>query len=259
MRIKLLISYDGTDFAGWQLQDAGRQLKPTIQGTIERALEKMFHQPVRVHGSGRTDAGAHAIGQVAHFDAPRDVSHYDLRRAITQHLPDSIVIRGAWEAPPDFHSLFQAERKTYKYLVLNRQVPSALHCRYQSWVRQPLDWAHLNACAAHFLGERDFKSFQTRGTPVKSTIRTIYAASWRKKSPHVLEFTITGNGFLKQMVRNIVGTMLDLNLRGESPDLIPEIFAANDRAAARAAAPSHGLYLMKVFYPQELDNKCRKL
>jgi tRNA pseudouridine38-40 synthase len=259
MRIKLLISYDGTDFAGWQLQDSAVEKKPTIQGTLEDAIGKVIKHPVRLHGSGRTDAGAHAIGQVAHFDSPIDLGHYDLRRALAKHLPPSIVVRGVWEAPADFHSLFQASGKTYKYLILNRQIPSAIHRQFQYWVRRPLDLEHLQECSRLILGQHDFKSFQTRGTPVESTIRQIYSADWRRRSPHVLEFSITGNGFLKQMVRNLVGTMMDLNLRKEAPSLMTSILESQDRRAARAAAPSHGLYLYRVFYPQGLDNKCRKL
>ena len=267
MRIKLLLSYDGYDFSGWQLQASDehaqrqktRGVSTTIQGTIEDALAKVLRHPVRLHGSGRTDAGAHAIGQVAHFDTSLNVEKYDLRRAITRYLPDSIVVRKVWQAPDDFHSLFQCTSKTYKYLILNRQIPSAIHRHYQYWVRRPLNLSYLNECTQKLEGTFDFKSFQTRGTPVETTIRTIFSAGWRQRSPHVLEFTITGSGFLKQMVRNIVGTAIDMNLRNESPSKIESILAAQNRQAAGPAAPAHGLYLYRVFYPPDLDNKCREL
>jgi tRNA pseudouridine38-40 synthase len=256
-RIKLLVSYDGTDYSGWQIQAAGQQ---TVQGTLERALEKIFLQPLRVHGSGRTDAGAHALGQVCHFDAPRDIASYNFRKALGRWTPDSIAIRDVWHAPDDFHSLFSAQKKTYKYRILNSKVPSALRTRYTWWVDQKLELETLQRTSQLLLGEHDFKSFQTSGTDLKTgTVRSIYAADWRQASPQILEFSITGSGFLKQMVRNIVGTVVDLTLRQERPEELQRIMAACDRRQARATAPAHGLYLYKVYYPHSLDKKCRKL
>ena len=255
-RIRLLISYDGTDFHGWQMQTSEQ---PTIQSTLESALARIFGQSVRVHGSGRTDAGAHSVGQVAHFDAPRDIASYDMRRAINRWLPNSIVVRAVWAAPRDFHSLFSAQRKTYKYWIWNHRVPSALYARYRHWVARPLDMEYLQKCSDLLLGEHDFKSFQTAGTPIISTVRRIEKASWRRVGRHTLEFTICGNGFLKQMVRNIVGTMLDMGRLGEAPSEMSRILTACDRQAARASAPAHGLYLYRVEYPQLLDSQCRKL
>lgn len=259
MRIRLLLTYDGTDFAGWQLQDTSREPRPTIQGALERAIHKVVGQEVRVHGSGRTDAGAHALGQVAHFDSPIPLGHYDLRRALGQHLPSSIVIRQAWEAPEDFHSLFSAKSKVYVYRILNREVPSALHRNRLWWVRRPLEVQPLNEMASQLLGRHNFKSFQTRGTPIENTERVITKALWVERRPGLFEFQVQANGFLKQMVRNLVGTMVDLQLRGREPVELGEILRAEDRRAALTTAPAHGLYLVRVFYPEDLDNRCRKI
>src|SRR4051812_20041598 len=208
-RVKLLISYDGTDYSGWQVQGVN-QPKPTIQGTLESALQKIFQQPVRVHGSGRTDAGAHAVGQVCHFDAPRDISKYNFLQALGRWTPDSIAILAAWTAPAEFHSLFSAEKKTYKYMIWNSKIPTALRARYTWWRDQPLAVDDLQYAAQYLVGEHDFKSFQTAGTDLKSgTVREIYEAQWQAPHPQLLEFSITGSGFLKQMVRNIVGTLVE--------------------------------------------------
>lgn len=256
-RIKLLVSYDGTDFGGWQTQAPGR---PTVQGTLEEALQRLFDKQIRLYGSGRTDAGAHALGQVCHFDSPRELSRFRLKKALGRWTPDSIAILRAWQAPPEFHSLFSAQKKTYIYRILNRPEPSALMARYAWWLERPLSLSALEEMSAQLLGRHDFKSFQTRGTELKTTTeRIIYSAQWQRRGPHVLEFRLTGSGFLKQMVRNIVGTLVDLNYRGSPPEEFDAIVAARDRRAASATAPAHGLYLFRVYYPQILDNACREI
>lgn len=254
-RVKLLISYDGTDYNGWQRQDNA----PSVQGTLEATLSKFYKQPITIMGASRTDTGVHAHGQVAHFDCPRNPEQGDLRFALNNALPKSIVIRQAWIAPDDFHAIASSVKKTYRYQILNRRVPSALRHRYTYWQRFILDPEFLNE-ASHFLvGKQDFKSFQTSGTVVRTTVREIYSAHWEKKNNDIVEFTITGNGFLKQMVRNIVGTLVEMNQEGESPTRIRDIIEATDRRKAGPTAPPQGLYLSKVYYPDDLDNECRKL
>ena len=254
-KIKLLVSYDGTDFLGWQ-----RQSDPaTVQGTLEQALSQLYNEPVKVVGSGRTDAGTHAVGQVAHFAAPKILNKEErLLRALNSLLPDSVVVKGAWLAPDDFHALFSARRKTYIYRIWNHPIRSALWRKRALWVPKPLDLDYLNQLAQGILGEKDFKSFQTSGTPVKSTIRRIDQCQWSGKK-HLLEFRIRGNGFLKQMVRNLVGTLLYLERQKSDISRLGDIFDARDRQVAKATAAAHGLYLYRVEYPPELDNKCRKL
>jgi len=253
-RVKLLISYDGTDFFGWQRQ----QRHVSVQGTLEEALQKIFREPIHLLGASRTDTGVHAVGQVAHFDAPRDPSQGDLRFALTGLTPPSIVIKQAWITPPDFHAIASSTHKTYRYLVLNRRIPSALRHRYSHWIRFPLDLDFLNEASEQLIGEHDFRSFQTSGTVVKSTVRNVMKAHWTRQDDTLI-FEITGNGFLKQMVRNIVGTLIELNMNAQKASKLREILAVLDRRRAGPTAPPQGLYLQRVYYPESLDNKCRKL
>lgn len=254
-RVRLTLSYDGSDYHGWQRQDA----HVSVQGTIENAVERMFGRKITVLGASRTDAGVHAEAQTAHFDCPVDPSQLNLRYSLQCLTPPTLVIKEAFEAPRDFHAIASSTHKTYRYLVLNRVVPSALRYRYTHWVRYPLNLDFLNEAARHLVGKKDFSSFQTSGTTVKSTVREVFSAGWRRLDNDTLEFTITGDGFLKQMVRNIVGTLIDLNRAEDRPERVREIIETRDRRQAGATAPPQGLYLSRVFYPPELDNKCRQL
>ncbi len=254
-RTKLIVSYDGADFCGWQRQT----LHKSVQGTLEQALSKIYDRPITVLGASRTDTGVHATGQVAHFDAPRDPSLFDLRYALIRLTPPTIVVKDIYQAPADFHSIACSVKKTYRYIVLNRPTPSALRFRHSHWVRFPLDINYLNETAKYLIGLKDFKSFQTSGSDVKTTTREIFSAEWFLRDHDTLEFIIQGNGFLKQMVRNIVGTMLDMSQDGDPPGKMKKIIEALDRRVAGATAPPQGLYLSQVYYPSELDRKCRKL
>ncbi len=254
--IKLLISYDGTQFMGWQKQPGLN----TVQSTVETVLSQIYNEPIKITGSGRTDAGTHAVAQVAHFVAPKvSASEHRLVRAMNAMLPEAVVIKGAWHAPDEFHARKTAVRKTYIYRIWNHPIRSALWHNRALWVPQPLDLDRLNQFARHCQGRKDFKSFQTQGTPVKTTVRRIDQAIWTAPHKGLVEFRITGNGFLKQMVRNLVGTLLHLERnKMELTDLL-NIFDAQDRQAAKATAAAYGLYLYRVQYPPALDKKCRKL
>ena len=255
-KIKLLLSYDGSGFEGWQRQP----VKPTVQGVLEEALSRIYNQPVKTVGSGRTDAGTHAVGQVAHFEAKVMNQEERLMRALNSMLPDSVVVKGVWLAPDDFHALFSATRKTYIYRIWNSPLRSALWAGRALWVPKPLDLDVLNHLSSALVGEHDFKSFQSAGTPVRSTVRLIHQAEWRAVSGgHLVEFRISGNGFLKQMVRNLVGTLLHLERNGGGVDALRAIFDARDRQSAKTTVAAHGLYLYRVEYPSALDKKCRKL
>ena len=265
-RIKFTCSYDGTDFCGWQRQNIEREHnkteKPSLCRTLESALEKTFKHKIELSASGRTDAGVHAVNQVCHFDTDRTVEQmkgWDLSRALKNKLPDSIVIKKAWIAPADFHSTLSAEKKTYRYLMLNAQLPSPFFNRTMGWMRKPMDLDYFNQCSKYLIGEHDFKSFQSVGTPVHHTIRTIFKAEWAWQGPKVAQFTITGSGFLKQMVRNIVGTQLLMARKNLKPEYMDQVIRAMDRQLAGAPADPQGLYLMKVYYPLDLDNGCREL
>ena len=254
-RVRLTISYDGTEFAGWQRQNNAT----SVQAVLEKALSEITGEPILIQGAGRTDSGVHAVGQVAHFDMDRHPDTVNLTYGLRGFLPPSIVVKEAFHAPNDFHAMSSSIKKTYHYVVLNREVPSALRFRYSYHRRNPLDIDFLNEASEFLLGKQDFKAFQSVGTEVKSTIREIFEANWKRQSEDTVEFTITGNGFLKQMVRNIVGTLIEMNQEKESPKRINAILETLDRRKAGPTAPPQGLYLTRVYYPQALDNQCRKL
>lgn len=259
-RGRILFSYVGTGYYGWQKQPHS---SPTIQEELEKTLSKLFDAKISVVASGRTDAGVHAYGQVAHFNAPKRFSHFkNLKKSLNSLLPNTIVVRDIFEAPEDFHARASVKEKTYIYKVLRSKNPSPfLHDR-ALWYPQYLNLDLLNELSKVLIGEHDFASFQSQGTDVATTVRKIFAAKWTQPSENLVEFRITGSGFLKQMVRNIVGTLLDLH---DEKDLtnhaakLAEILAAKSRQAAGSTAVAHGLYLHHVVYPKELDNRCRKL
>ncbi len=265
-RIKFIISYDGTDFCGWQRQSLARETskneKPSLSRTVENALQKIFKHPIELGASGRTDAGVHALNQVAHFDTTltlEQIKRINLSRATKSFLPPTVVIKKSWIAPPEFHSTLSAQKKTYRYLIYNTKIRSAFLHRSMAHIITPLDLHFLNQCSKKIIGQHDFKSFQSVGTDVASTIRTIYKAHWRWVRPNIAEFSITGSGFLKQMVRNIVGTELLLAQKNLNSSKMADILAACDRKQAGPPAEPQGLYLLKVYYPQDLDNKCLQL
>lgn len=255
-KVKLVLSYDGSEFGGWQKQKSG---PPTVQGTLEQALSRLFNDKISVLGAGRTDAGVHAINMVAHFKAPQDPKRYNLIKSLNALTPASISIKEVWEAPEDFHAIASSTGKTYKYLIHNNPIPTALRRNFTTWVRPPLDLDYLNEISQILVGKQDFKSFQTSGSKVSTTVREILQAEWKKTGANDIEFTIHGTGFLKQMVRNIVGTQLDLARIRAPKQRLAEIIAAQNRQEAGKTAPPQGLYLYRVYYPKDLDNRCRKL
>jgi tRNA pseudouridine38-40 synthase len=259
-RIRFTVAYDGTDFCGWQRQKHG-PLK-SVAHTIEDALSAVLNEKIGLYASGRTDAGVHARAQVCHFDTTLPISRFegwDMPWALKSKLPPSISIKKVWEAPEDFHSTLSSESKTYRYFIFNNPRSSPFLHRYAEWVRKPLDIKHLNASTQYILGKHDFKSMQSVGTPVPHTVREIYRAKWDNPKPNILRFTINGEGFLKQMVRNIVGTQLMLERQGEDPEKMAKILKAMDRRQAGPPAAPQGLFLWQVYYPKELDNRCREL
>jgi len=259
-RIRFLVSYDGTDFCGWQKQN--HMPNKSVQQVLEEGLSQIFQEKITLFASGRTDAGVHAIGQVCHFDTARPLSrleNWDLAWALRPHLPRSISVKKVWLAPQDFHATLSAERKTYRYLIYNKPRAGAIMNRYADWARQPIDVGHLQESSQFLLGKQDFKSFQSVGTEVKSTVREIYQADWEWRKEGLLQFTITGNGFMKQMVRNIVGTQLLLEKKGLNPAEMKSIIATLDRKKAGPTAAAEGLYLMRVYYPRDLDIRCREI
>jgi tRNA pseudouridine38-40 synthase len=241
------IAYDGTDFAGfqWQPPERGR----TIQGVLEQALRQVTQSATRVTGSGRTDSGVHARGQVIGFHTAWRHSLEDLHRAMNAVLPPDVAVLDMAFAAPDWHPRFSALRRHYRYTVLNHPVRSPLDRRYAHQVPQPLDLGALQAGARWLVGAHDFASF---GQPTQgdSTAREIHGAQWRQEG-HWFTFDVVGNAFLRGMVRTLVGTLLQVGV-GEWPvERVEAILAARNRAAAAAPAPACGLCLMRVEYLTE--------
>lgn len=256
--MRMHVSYDGTDFAGWQRQQHQPHVL-TCQGSLEKAISTIAGEFVRVLGASRTDAGVHANAQVAHFDFPRDPESFDFQYSIQCLTPKTLVVKDLFVAPRDFHAIALVTDKVYKYRVLNRKVPSALRRHFTYWVRHELDLDGLNEATQYLLGTKDFKAFQSQGTVVQTTVRTIKEASWTRLDEDTLEFTIRGDGFLKQMVRNIVGTLIELNKEAQPAFKVQEILETLDRRKAGPTAPAQGLFLNRVNYPESVDNGCRKI
>lgn len=262
MKIRLLLSYKGTHFFGWQRQKKER----TVQEELEKSLFQIFKKKILVTGSGRTDTGVHALGQTAHFEIEDSFLKEKklfrgkkFKKALNAVSPPDVSILDCWEAPSDFHARSSAIKKTYLYFLFTGDSPPVLFLDLVCWRKEPLDLKKLNHLAGVFTGNQDFKSFQNSGSEVKSTVRKIFVSRWTQVSPSLYCYKITGSGFLKQMARNIVGTSLEL-LKFERPtQKLQQILLAKDRKQALKTAPSEGLYLKKVFYPSSLDKACRLL
>lgn len=242
--IKLTIAYDGTDYAGWQRQTNG----PSIQGLIEDVLSTIDGRPVTLHGAGRTDSGAHAMGQVASARIAAPHSERTLLRALNAQLPPAVRVFDVRVMPDDFHARFSATGKIYEYKIWNgRVVPPSL--RLYTWhVPQPLDVTLMQAAADAIPGEHDFAAFQGAGGMTHSSIRRITSARWRHDADGAVVFEIAGVGFLRYMVRSLVGTLVEIGHGRRSPGDIARLLATPDRSAAGRTAPSEGLFLVKVEY-----------
>jgi len=247
-RLKLVVAYEGTDFAGWQFQPEQR----TVQGELERALSSICGRDVRVHGAGRTDAGVHALGQVAHCDVPERRAGVDWPRALSSMLPDDLAVLAAEPAAQDFHARKHALSKTYVYsLAVERRYDLPQRRRF-AWATGPLDKTAMKRAAAHLVGRRDFAGFMNLGTPVHSTVRALELAEGRAGTfPGEVDWVFKADGFLKQMVRNMVGLLAEVGRGKLDPDRVPQVLALADRdKAPYATAPAHGLCLARVAYPE---------
>lgn len=256
-RVRLDIRYDGSGYSGWQKQP--KTDLPTIQGVLEKALKDLTGQDLSTIGSGRTDAGTHARHQVVHFDFEGPADRYPWVKAINSRLPEEIQVFEAYDAPDEFHALHSAEHKHYIYYICHSPLPPVFRRKYCWWQKHALDEDWLNQTCENILGTHDFKSFQNTGTEVPDTVRSLSRAEWVRTSPHILEFHIEGNGFLKQMVRNIVGTCVSLHRSGADTSELLKILQGKDRSLAGPTAPATGLFLNSVSYALKLDNKCRKI
>ena len=243
-RIKLTIEYDGTGYRGWQVQLSG----PTVQGAIEEKLTSITGERIHVIGSGRTDAGTHAFAQVAHFTTAARIDVASMKRALNSLLPPEIVIRKAEEVADDFHARKHAKAKVYEYRILNRETRSALYYRYAWHIPYPLDLEAMQEAARTLIGEHDFASFRSVGTPTRTAVRTVFRAEWRREDEGLLLFEIEANGFLKQMVRAIIGTLVEVGKRKIDRKEFEAILQSRERKNAGPTAPAHGLFLKEVKY-----------
>ncbi|MCJ7830414.1 MAG: tRNA pseudouridine(38-40) synthase TruA [Desulfobacterales bacterium] len=241
---KLTIEYDGTGYHGWQRQAQG----PTIQGEIEKALRAMTRAAITLIGSGRTDAGVHALGQVANFRCATRLSADVFQRGLNSLLPPDIVIKRCQVVDAQFHARFDAQYKTYRYRILNRPTPAAIDRQYAWHVRQALDRECMSQAADHLLGTHDFSAFEASGSPRAHSVRCVLRAEVATIEPDGLMVEIQADGFLRFMVRNIVGTLVMVGLGRMPPEAVGRIMASRDRAQAGATAPPHGLFLVEVQY-----------
>ncbi|HHW00721.1 MAG TPA: tRNA pseudouridine(38-40) synthase TruA [Clostridiaceae bacterium] len=244
--IKLIIEYDGTSYHGWQSQNNA----VAVQDVIEKALLKLTGEKCSIIGSGRTDAGVHALGQVANFVTNSNIPPEKFSYALNNILPDDIVIRNSEEVPLNFHARFSATGKKYRYVIYNSRQRSALHRNRAYFVPYPLDFHSMEKAIGYFVGTHDFTAFKAADSGVKTNVRTI-TGTWLKKDDEIITFEIAGNGFLYNMVRIIVGTLVEVGIGKLSADDIPYIIESRDRRKAGRTAPPHGLYLMEVYYPEK--------
>lgn len=242
---RLLLEYDGTDFAGFQIQGKGER---TVQGALETAIERLSRAFCRVHGAGRTDAGVHALGQVAHFTAVDwPIPPENLPAALNGVLARDLVVKAAERAEPDFHARYSATARVYRYVILNRRAPSALLGRFALHVHDPLDREAMRAAARHLEGVHDFAAFGRPDAPGKSAVREVSRVDVRPWKDCLL-LSVRGNAFLRQMVRSFAGTLLAVGRGALAPDDVITIRDSCDRALCPPVVPAHGLCLVRVEY-----------
>jgi tRNA pseudouridine38-40 synthase len=248
---KLILAYDGSEFAGWQVQPDA----VTIQGTLASAIGRLTGEKVLPQGSGRTDAGVHALAQVASFAIKSAIPAENLIKALNDTLPPSIRVLEASEAPPEFHARKSARSKTYRYRIFRGPICPPFLARYVWHYPYLLDEESVRQTAEIVVGEHDFTSFaavdpekgEEQTAEVPSNVRQIFSSSWERRADELV-YTVRGSGFLHHMVRNLVGTFILVGKRTLKPEDIRRILKARDRSAAGATAPANGLYLVSVEY-----------
>lgn len=246
------MAYDGTDYVGWQRQPNGR----SIQALVEDALAPVEGGPVTVVGAGRTDAGVHALGQVASARLTSRIGPDAVERALNARLPPDVRVRGVTEAPPDFHARYSASSKLYRYRIRQAPAAGAFEHRYAWHVPQALDITAMDAAGRALVGRHDFASFQGSGSEVETTERTLLAlrvgeaaaAGDGDEQGRLITVEVEADGFLRHMVRIVVGTLVEVGLGRRAPDEVAVALAARDRRRAGPTAPAHGLFLVRVRY-----------
>jgi tRNA pseudouridine38-40 synthase len=242
--IKLIIEYDGTNYCGWQIQPNGI----TIQEVLEASLAKLLGDTVRLHSSGRTDAGVHAKGMVAVFNTVRPLPLQAFVHGLNALIPPEIAIRSAEEVPPEFNPRTDAVGKLYRYTILNAPTRAPLHRQYSWHLREGLDLALMREAAAAFVGKHDFSAFRAANCAAKSSERTITALDIAPGPEGLIVIDVRGTGFLRNMVRIMVGTLVAVGRGKLDPGAVNRLLVGGDRTHAGATAPPQGLCLMEVYY-----------
>lgn len=242
--IRIKVTYEGTRYQGWQKQETSDN---TIQGKLERLLSRMCEEEIAVQGSGRTDAGVHALGQIVNFHTSATMSLQDMLQYMNQYLPEDIAVVEIEEVSERFHSRLNAKGKRYSYRVWNSSIPNVFWRRYAHTVEDKLDLEAMKSAASYLLGEHDFKSFTSTKKGKKSTVRRIDNIEIVKEGD-MLTFTFTGNGFLYHMIRILVGTLLEVGRGVRTADSIPAVLESKNRENAGELVPGKGLVLEEVFY-----------
>ena len=247
MNYKLVLQYDGAKLNGWQKQG---NTDNTIQGKLEAILERMYGQYVEIHGSGRTDAGVHALGQVANYHAPETFSAEEIKTQLNEYLPKDIRVLQAETVDERFHARLTAKAKTYEYRIDHGEVADVFQRKYVMREENPLDLAAMQEAAGYLIGTHDFKTFCANKKMKKSTVRTIYSIAVKDKDG-IVSIRYRGNGFLYNMVRILTGTLIEVGRGKRSPEEMQDIIQAMDRGAAGFTAPAQGLYLVEVEYDKK--------
>ena len=246
MNIKLTLEYDGTRYHGWQVQASGE----TIQAVLERAVSSFVGRPTRVIGSGRTDAGVHALGQVVNFLSDTDLEPHRLQRALNALTPNDITIKTVEIVADSFHARRDGRSRIYEYRILNRPSPSPFFLKFAWHVHAPLNLAMMREAITCLEGEHDFSAFRAAGCDALHAIRTIYRASLNPRD-ELIVFTVEATAFLRHMVRNLIGTLVEVGRRQRTAQSFAELLQSRDRTQAGPTAPPQGLFLVQVNYLNE--------
>lgn len=242
--IRLILAYDGSHYHGWQRQ----KNRLTIQGIIEEKIQVMVGEPVTLIASGRTDAGVHAVNQVCNFITRSHISPESIKNGLNSLLSDDILVRDAQYVPIEFHARYDAKSKIYEYRILNRKEPDLFQRKYHWHIRGPLDTDEMAKCLTLLVGRYDFSSFRSSGSGNINPVRSLMRAELHVPEDGHLKVIVEADGFLRHMVRNIVGTVVEVGLGKISCGRFKEIFASKDRRLAGIKAPAQGLFLMHVKY-----------
>lgn len=248
-RVKLIVAYDGTNYCGWQIQPNG----VTIEEILNKKLSELLREEIIVIGASRTDSGVHSLGNVAVFDTNTQIPADKISYALNQRLPDDITIQYSCEVSSDFHPRFCNSMKTYEYKILNRKFPVPSYRLYSHFAYMPLNVSAMEEATKYIIGEHDFKSFCSTRTQVTDTVRTVHSLTVTKEED-MIRIHVSGNGFLYNMVRIIVGTLIKVGLGVYPPVHVKEILEARNRMVAGPKVPAKGLTLVRIDYedPKEL-------